>query len=238
MMKQTKAVAMWRLIRRNYLLYCHFLAVLAVLCNYLEYRRPPDGPLHLFLCTAKRLFSSFLGPAACNLLNQNMNEILFFCSHFSWAEFKDLKLFLHTKKTHFCQIVLTNLSKSVSEHFFCSEIIHPPHRCGISIFWLDSTVFAQVILRLPTIKATVTDVGMLTGPPELLPVDWRFISLPIHHLKGVSSTAEVSSTSSHPQPGVTTPAQGLHIQHVYLQGSLSPASPTATAVIGVHSISA
>lgn len=78
---------------------------------------------------------------------------------------------------------------------------------------------------------------MLTCPPELLPVNWRFISLPISRLKGVSSTAEVSSTSSNPQPGVTTPAQGLHIQLVYLQDCLRPATQTATAVIGVHSIS-
>ncbi len=32
------------------------------------------------------------------------------------------------------------------------EIIHPPHRCGISICWLDSMIIAQVCLRLATIK--------------------------------------------------------------------------------------
>ncbi len=36
-----------------------------------------------------------------------------FCPHFSWAELKDLRLFLCTQKAHFSQILLTNLSKSV-----------------------------------------------------------------------------------------------------------------------------
>ncbi len=33
-----------------------------------------------------------------------------------------------------------------------NEIIHPPHRCGISRCWLDSMIIAQVCLRLATIK--------------------------------------------------------------------------------------
>ncbi len=38
--------------------------------------------------------------------------------HFSWAELKDLRLFLCTQKVYFSQIMFTNLSKSVvSEHF-------------------------------------------------------------------------------------------------------------------------
>ncbi len=40
----------------------------------------------------------------------------------------------------------------VSEHFSFAEIIHPPHRCGISRWWLDSMIIAQVCLRLATIK--------------------------------------------------------------------------------------
>lgn len=41
----------------------------------------------------------------CNpsMLNKNL------CSHFSWAELKDPKLFLHTQKTHFSQILSTDL---------------------------------------------------------------------------------------------------------------------------------
>ncbi len=35
----------------------------------------------------------------------------------------------------------------VSEHFSFAEIIHPPHRCSISRWWLDS-----MCLRLATIK--------------------------------------------------------------------------------------
>ncbi len=37
-------------------------------------------------------------------------------------------------------------------HFSFAEIIHPPHRCGISRCWLDSMIIAQVWLRLVTIK--------------------------------------------------------------------------------------
>ncbi len=40
----------------------------------------------------------------------------------------------------------------ISEHFSFAEIIHPPHRCGISRCWLDSMIIAQVCLRLATIK--------------------------------------------------------------------------------------
>ncbi len=43
-------------------------------------------------------------------------------------------------------------SKSVSEHFSPAEIIHPPHRCGISRCWLDSMIIAQVCLSLSTIQ--------------------------------------------------------------------------------------
>ncbi len=36
-----------------------------------------------------------------------------FCPHFSWAELKDLRLYLYTQKAYFSQIMFTNLSKSV-----------------------------------------------------------------------------------------------------------------------------
>ncbi len=36
-----------------------------------------------------------------------------FCPHFSWAELKDLRLFLCRQKAYFSQILFTNLSKSV-----------------------------------------------------------------------------------------------------------------------------
>ncbi len=58
------------------------------------------------------------------------------------------KTFLCTQKACFSQILFTNLSKSV----LVNEIIHPPHRCGISRCWLDSMIIAQVCLRLATIK--------------------------------------------------------------------------------------
>ncbi len=73
-----------------------------------------------------------------------------FCLHFSWAELKDLRLFLCTQKAYFSQILFTNLSKSV----LVNEIIHPPHRCGISRCWLDSMIIAQLCLKLATIKGS------------------------------------------------------------------------------------
>ncbi len=56
-----------------------------------------------------------------------------FCPHFSWAELKDLRLFLCTQKAYFSQILLTNLSKSVlvthsstTITSCCSMIMHGP----------------------------------------------------------------------------------------------------------------
>ncbi len=36
--------------------------------------------------------------------------------------------------------------------FLLLNVIHPPHRCGISRCWLDSMIIAQVCLKLATIK--------------------------------------------------------------------------------------
>ncbi len=50
-------------------------------------------------------------------LNKIINATLFcFCPHFSWAELKDLRLFLCTQKAYFSPILFTNLSKTVSHH--------------------------------------------------------------------------------------------------------------------------
>ncbi len=53
-------------------------------------------------------------------MNVTLNKIIntthpHFCPHFSWAELKDLWLFLCTQKAYFSQILFTNLSKSVLE---------------------------------------------------------------------------------------------------------------------------
>ncbi len=75
----------------------------------------------------------------------------------------------------------------VSEHFSFAEIIHPPHRCGISRCWLDSMVIAQVCLRLVTIKGhskiysfitqhNATDVASYEGACNWH-ADWRNV----HH---------------------------------------------------------
>ncbi len=44
---------------------------------------------------------------------QNYKCNTLFLHHFSWAELKDLRLFLCTQKAYFSQILFTNLSKSV-----------------------------------------------------------------------------------------------------------------------------
>ncbi len=44
---------------------------------------------------------------------QNYKRNTFFGLHFSWAELKDLRLFLCTQKAYFSQILFTNLFKSV-----------------------------------------------------------------------------------------------------------------------------
>ncbi len=81
-------------------------------------------------------------PTKICILNKMINATLLFLP--PWAELKDLRLFLCTQKAYFCQILFTNLSKSV----LVNEIIHPPHRCGILRCWLDSMIIAQVCLRL------------------------------------------------------------------------------------------
>jgi len=52
----------------------------------------------------------------------------------------------------FLSNIVHKMSECVSEHFFFPEIIHPPHRCGISICWLDNMIVAQVCRRLVTNK--------------------------------------------------------------------------------------
>ncbi len=58
--------------------------------------------------------------------DQNYKHNTCFCPHFSWAELKDLRLFLCTQKAYFSQILFTNLSKSVlvSTHLHARR----PHR--------------------------------------------------------------------------------------------------------------
>jgi len=54
-------------------------------------------------------------------------------------------------------LFLSNVvDKSVSEHFSFADIIHPPHRCGVSRCWSDSRIIAQVCLRLSIYRIILT----------------------------------------------------------------------------------
>ncbi len=52
--------------------------------------------------------------------NDKCNTFVFF-PHFSWAELKDVRLFLSTQKAYFSQILFTNLSKSVLVSTSCRD---------------------------------------------------------------------------------------------------------------------
>ncbi len=53
-------------------------------------------------------------PVTINKLTKIINATIFyFCPHFSWAQLKNLRLFLCTQKAYFSQILFTNLFKSV-----------------------------------------------------------------------------------------------------------------------------
>ncbi len=80
-------------------------------------------------------------------------------------------------------------------------------------------------------------IGMLTAGMSTkavareLNVNFSTISRLQRHFR------EFGSTSNRPhnrRPRVTTPVQDLHIQHLYLQDCLRPATRTATATIGLH----
>ncbi len=67
--------------------------------------------------------------------------------------FHELNSFsMYTRGLFLSNIVNKSVKICVSEHFSFAEIIHPPHRWGISRCWLDSMIIAQVCLRLATIK--------------------------------------------------------------------------------------
>lgn len=93
-------------------------------------------------------------------LKENINAILSFCSHFSWAQLKDLRLFI--KGPFLSNIVPRFVGVCVSEHFSFVEIIHPPHRCGVARCWLESVTIAQLCPRLATVKEFANMCDLIT----------------------------------------------------------------------------
>ncbi len=87
------------------------------------------------------------------ILNKIINATILFLPPFFMRWTQSSKTFsMYTKCPFLSNIVHKSVLNCVSEHFSFAEIIHPPHRCGISRCWLDSMIIAQVCLRLATIK--------------------------------------------------------------------------------------
>ncbi len=86
-------------------------------------------------------------------LTKIINATLLFLHPFfmSWTQ-RSKTFSMYTKGLFLSNIVHKSVLICISEHFSFAEIIHPPHRCGISRCWLDSMIIAQVCLRLATIK--------------------------------------------------------------------------------------
>ncbi len=61
-------------------------------------------------------------------------------------------IFVHIYRTRTYKSCTDGSLTAAITNFSFAEIIHPPHRCGISRCWLDSMIIAQVCLRLATIK--------------------------------------------------------------------------------------
>ncbi len=89
---------------------------------------------------------------ATSTLTKIINATLLFLPPFFMSRTQISNNFLCTQNAYLSKILLKNLSKSLLVSTSFAEIIHPPHRCGISRCWLDIMIIAQLCLRLATIK--------------------------------------------------------------------------------------
>ncbi len=69
----------------------------------------------------------------------------------SWTQ-RSKTFSMYTKGLFLSNIVHKYVQICVSEHFSFADIMHPPHKCGISRCWLDNMIITQACLRLATIK--------------------------------------------------------------------------------------
>lgn len=86
-------------------------------------------------------------------LNKSINAILLFLLPFLMSWTQRSKIFsIYTKEPFLSKIVQKCVWNCVREHFSFAEIIHPPHRSGISRCWLVGVDIAHLSLRLATVK--------------------------------------------------------------------------------------
>ncbi len=88
----------------------------------------------------------YFKPSYIYTLNKFINATLLFLPPFfmSWTQ-RSKTFSMYIKGLFLSNIVHKSVEICVSEHFSFAEIIHPPHRCGISICRLDSMIIAQVL---------------------------------------------------------------------------------------------
>ncbi len=194
---------------------------------------------------------------AAHILNKVINATLLFLHTFfmSWTQ-RSKTFSMYTKGLFLSNIVHKSVLICVSEHFSFAEIIHPPHRCGISRCWLDSMIIAQVCFRLATIKGhskmcsfitqhNATDVASIEGA-----CNWHADCRNVHQIccpwiecsflyhkpspKAFQRIWRYIQPASQPQTTCNHTSPGPPHQHLHLQDRLRPATQAAAATIGLN----